>query len=208
MVGGICAFFVLGFARKEFYVETVTRFEDLPTSGRVIKVPDVSNQLVCVAADVPKLRLRHTYGQNYSAAFDKYFIGHPITLNRDADSFVFCYKCNSTLNGRVLGNFKEFRMRKKRLFYVASGGAECAENTTYSLKVEFVCDKTLHKGDLNIPTFVYRDKEKCKVRSLVRSRYACRLPWLESVGANGIHNIKCIAANLYDEGVKRLRESL
>jgi hypothetical protein len=200
-MAGFALCFALAAARREYLPEMVMRFDDLPMPGRVIKIKDGNNGLVCVAADNPKLRIRSYPDNDTSLAFDKYLAGRYFSIVRGSDTFKFCYKCDSGLNGYSLGSFKEFVWENKRLHYVTAGGEPCGSGA-YGLKAEFACDKTLHKGQFDIPFFNVSGDPKCAVTALIRSRYACRIANL-STGANGVYNIKCINADIYEKGKRQ-----
>jgi hypothetical protein len=104
------------------------------------------------------------------------------------------------LNGHSLGSFKSFIWQNNTLSYVTTGGEACGSGT-YQLNASFACDKTLNKGYFDVPSFTATGESKCAVTTVVRSRYACRVPELNT-GANGIYNIKCISGDIYEREQK------
>jgi hypothetical protein len=103
------------------------------------------------------------------------------------------------LNGHVLGQFDHFQRTDNRLEYISTSGEPCG-NTTYSLNISLECDQTLAQSTFTIPSFIYTDSTKCHVWSVLRSRDACKISWLNKRG-KAVHEIKCIEEATYEEAM-------
>jgi hypothetical protein len=164
-------------------------------------VPGYGNGTVCVAADTPSAVPGDFKGDDSSSVFDKRLINHCVRFQRDLNVFLLCYRQNSTLNSRSLGTFSHFERIGNSLYSVGGPGAPY-RNGASSLNVSLECDQTISKSAFMIPSFTL-DKAKCAVKSVLLSRGACKIRWLNP-SKKEVHEIRCIPKAVHDATIATL----
>lgn len=187
-----------GLCKTKYVTETVLKFEDFPTTGRIMQVPGQETQ-ICVVEEIGNGKGNRT--SDTEDLLDRALIGQCISKSYENRTLHFCYKNESTLitpdRNISLGNFTRW---DENIWYHSEGTESC-NNGVYELEVQFLCGGLADRDTFVFRSFWNSSRTSCRTLAVVESRFMCRSKY----GRTGkMAMIKCINREVYKEGMKKL----
>jgi hypothetical protein len=188
---GIVFACLAGSRKPKYNVEMVSSSQDMPESGRTIKIPGKRGEaLVCVVPE--KVRWPKQTGDP-SALLSPYE-GKCAMVLSEVDQLYICFGSHATFNGSPLGILERYEYTNGRLLQYSERGGGCGDSI-WDLRIEYQCDNTVSKQELAIAAFWV--ERNCSVRAVMKTPFLC-----EHVDFcdESVMSIKCISEDVFSRG--------